>query len=316
MNTIYTHILGNKNQLGAKEIGNKAANIEQLHFAGVPVPGGFCLTCEGIVEHLRVGGIKFDIKNILTKITSENNAGYLEAAEIRDAIRTAKVPPIILDELKLIFETMNSKVTSGWIARSSSPVEDSATLAFAGMFDSVGGLFTFQELVDGIKDCWASVFNDRLLSYISGTEIIEFPGIAVLIQPLIPADKAGVIFTSNPVSGRNDRMVLEGTWGLGELLVGGKVTPDGWEIEKGTNTIKNSRVGTKKRMLHLNDNELVETDTPAAQKEILCLSSDEVKQLASIATHVEEFFNTPQDIEWVISDHKIWIVQSRPISNL
>ena len=319
MNNKYIHILGSKiSEKNYNQIGNKAKNLELLLKAGFQVPPGFCVTCEGMNAYLQKINLKLDFKQLTDNLVLDKKNSFREIEKIQKKIINESMPDELFEKIKDTFNLMNEKrKDSGWIARSSSPIEDSSTAAFAGMFDSFGGLFSFEQVIEGIKQCFASSVNDRLLVYLHALKLLnDIPVLSVLVQKIINADKAGVLFTNHPVTKNENTIIIEGTWGFCELLVGGNITPDFWQINKKTFEVQSSRIGSKKKMMILEKDGLNIITTPLEKKNSLCLNSKDIKKLIEAALLVENFFDSPQDIEWVISDETLWIVQSRPISNI
>ena len=173
-----------------------------------------------------------------------------------------------------------------------------------------------ENVVKFIKECWASLYNDRHLYRHEdlGTEI----SIAVVVQKMVNAEKAGVMFSANPINGNKEEVIIEAAWGLGESVVQGIVTPDNYWVNKGNYQVINQDIAEKETMVvRLSEaGGVKEVPVPPELSEKPVLSEEELKELVDMAIKVETFYGKPQDLEWAYENNRLYLLQSRPITTL
>ncbi len=265
-------------------IGMKAYNLNKLLKLGFNVPSGFCITSEVYHEHFNKSGIdKIEINNSLS---AEEKINILN--KIREKIINSPLNGNLKQEIEEHFHLLGSKSVA---VRSSCTAEDLQKNSFAGQYDTFLGITTVEDCILSIKKCWASLWNERVFRYREQYKINHSEAsMAVIVQILIEADFSGVIFTVDPVKGKKDRIVIEYCRGQGEVLVSGRVTPE--------------RIIVNKHNL-----KIVEETKREFSEEIL-------KKLVEDSLKIENFFMSPQDIEWAIKDEEIYFLQSRPVSTI
>jgi pyruvate,water dikinase len=187
--------------------------------------------------------------------------------------------------------------------RSSATLEDSAEASFAGLQDTYLAVRGTDAVLDRVRACWASLYNDGSVAYRRRQDIGE-DGLAmgVVVQRMLNPRSAGVMFTRSPVTGDRSVVAIEGTWGLGSALVGGEVTPDSFTVSKVTGEITGRRVGVKLRVHSFTPNGQGISASPMAfaLRRTPCLTDDEARALALIGRQVEDHYDAPQDIEWAL----------------
>lgn len=298
--------------------GGKGANLGHLLRAGVPVPDGFVVTTAAysayvtpFADQLIAGGDPAALRALFERPVPTGLAGVIEAEYARWGD-----PDILV------------------AVRSSATVEDQPEASFAGQQDTFLGVGGADGVLDAVRRCWASLWTDRAIAYRAKAGIDpQSVRLAVVVQRLVPAEVAGVLFTANPANGRPHETVLNATHGLGEALVGGEVTPD--EIVVGDGRVLHRRTETKKVRTVLADGGTRTVVTPARLVEAETITDAEAIELAAVGRRIEALFGAPQDIEWVLekasdgsssdpqngSDahsgaRRLWIVQARPITAL
>jgi pyruvate,water dikinase len=258
----------------ASRVGGKAASLAAMAANGLPVPPGFALTTDAY-RRLHSTGIRSD-------------AGL--ATAVRDAFR---------------------KLGGAVAVRSSATDEDGTETSFAGQQETVLGVETEDGVLDAIERCWGSLHTERAVAYRQQQGVSEVGvAMAVVVQKLVPADSAGVLFTQDPTDPTAGRMVVEAAFGLGEVVVSGRVTPDRYVIEKSTSRIVERHLGKKSVRVVGGREERVPTELQQA----LCLSDTAVVQLAELGGKVEAFVGHPRDIEWAIANDELFLLQARPIT--
>jgi pyruvate,water dikinase len=291
--------------------------------ADIPVPPGFSVTTEAYQDFLMEGGIKEKIEKILSPIGSQDVASLEKASEaIRELIRRSPLPKGIEEVICSNYQALSQvcEVTDIPVAvRSSATAEDLPGASFAGQQDTFLWVRGDEEVLEKIKSCMSSLFTARAISY---RIKMGFPHEKVLIsvgvQKIVDAKTAGVMFTLNPLNGDPSKVVIEGNWGLGETVVSGQVNPDKYVVDKVTKEIE--RTISQKWTECVFDPEkgmVCHLDIPHERQEIPCLEDQEIRELARYARKIEDYYKSPQDIEWGIDKDKpfplnIFLLQSRP----
>lgn len=301
-----------KNNLSVRELGGKGYSLGVLIKNNFDVPKGFVIISEAFFEFLKYNGLTEKIEKLASKIDKENFKE--ESKEIKDLILSGKIPEDIVLEIKKSLSNLNAQHVS---IRSSAVSEDSLKTSFAGLYDTFLNVKTKPDLVlKNIKKCWMSLFNERAVTYRIGKGFPNLEGMAVVIQEMIPADISGTTFTAHPDTRDISIMVIECSWGLGEAIVSGLITPDHYIVGKNDLKLIKKILGRKKVMIKNKENGVVRTNTPEDKTILFCLNDTLIKNLAKICLNIERVFKYPQDIEWCIQKNKIWLLQSRYITTL
>lgn len=269
-------------------VGGKAANLSRL--ASVhPVPPGFCLTTTAYGRIIRQGD-DFLIPPDLESRLAEAYAALgqrTQALPLRVAVRSSAVD------------------------------EDGSDASFAGQFETFLNVVGYDDLVTAIKGCWASAQNSRVQSYrASQGGGAQSTPLAVLVQQLAPADISAVVFSANPVTGRRDEVVINASWGLGESIVGGSVTPDTVVVHKPGRTIVQRQIGDKARMTILSDAGAREVPVPRPMRSQPAVSDEQALEMADLAITLEKTMGWPVDVECAYAHGRLALLQCRPITTL
>jgi pyruvate, water dikinase len=287
--------------------GGKGASLGELCRAGLPVPAGFVITTEAFDRALRTTDLPDPADGDLAS----------GGADIRARITAAPIPA----EVRLAVTSAYDELGDGPVAvRSSASGEDAADASFAGLQDTYLWITGGQQVLDHVRRCWASLYNAEAVSYRLRQAALDQPGppaaMAVVVQRMVDPRCAGVMFTCSPTSGDRSVVAIEGSWGLGSVLVSGEVTPDSFVVSKITGEILRRTVSVKER-LHRRDpagSGTITADVPQHQRAQPCLTDELIRSLAKLATQVERHYGTPQDIEWAVEDGTgaLMLLQSRP----
>ncbi|MQL55344.1 pyruvate, water dikinase [Acidianus ambivalens] len=297
--------------------GGKGANLGELVSFDIRVPPGFVITSKAYSYFISYNNLELKIKSIL-----EEKDSATASEEIKKLIISSRVPPDLENAILSSYDELAKKVGKEILVavRSSATAEDIENASFAGQQDTYLNV-SRSELIQKVKEVWASLFNERAIEYrktkgIDSTKV----EMAVVVQKMVNSRSAGVMFTLHPATGDSRYIVIESSWGLGEAVVGGKVTPDEIVIEKSTLRIVEKRVSHKILKYVYNPqkkaNEEVDlSNSPEADK--ISISDEEAIELAKLALKIEEHYKRPMDIEWAIdADLKfpdnVFIVQARP----
>ncbi|MCK9932291.1 phosphoenolpyruvate synthase [Frankia sp. Mgl5] len=294
--------------------GGKGANLGELVRAGLPVPPGFVITASAYLQTVERAGLRAELAARTAGVDPDDPAACAAVAdELAKRVGAVELPDAVRRAVLDAYERLGAE----WVAvRSSATEEDTAGASFAGMnqtFTNTSG----GDLLDRVRDCWASLFGARVLAYRASRRISGEPAIAVVVQQMVDAARSGVIFSADPATGDRSRVVIEAAFGLGEVVVGGQLLPDTYTLSKRGPRLLEVRVGSKSHQIVRgsdgSDRRVELAPDHAAQR---VLSDDEAVDLARLAIQVEDHYGSPQDIEWARDDGRTFLVQSRPITTL
>ena len=302
--------------------GGKGANLGELTQAGIPVPPGFVITSATYQKFMDETGITQKIMDILDALDVNNNKELQESArEIKKIIIETEIP----DEISsLIIESYNAlchrigKENAFVAVRSSATAEDLPEASFAGQQDTYLNVKGPEDMIKYVRKCWASLFGARAIFYREENNFDHSKVyIAVVVQEMVDAEKAGVMFTVHPSTGE-EKILIEGAWGLGEAVVSGTVTPDTYWVDKATGEILRKQISEKNIMFQKKseNGQTVKVPVPEDLKNKQVLNEDEIAQLVELGKRIQEHYQFPQDTEWAIENGKIFMLQSRPVTTL
>ena len=297
-------------------VGAKALGLARMDRIGLSVPAGFCVTAAAYHEHLKCNDIVPILAADTAKlIDAEHERRRDILAGIRQTVIAAPMAEELVEEIRSNYATLKAH---RFAVRSSATAEDLPGHSFAGLYDTYLGVTGVDDCIKTIQKCWASFWTERAYSYRekNGFDHLEAK-MAVIVQSLVPADASGVLFTADPVTGRTDRVIVEATFGLGDLLVRGKATGDRFVIDKNSLRVLSRTIAEKKIECILDDQGLViEQAVPAEQSHKPSIDDRTARKLAKLAKKAEIRFGGPQDMEWALHGTKIFFLQSRPITAL
>ncbi|MEM5791035.1 MAG: phosphoenolpyruvate synthase [Candidatus Aenigmatarchaeota archaeon] len=311
-------------------VGGKAANLGEMFNARLPVPNAFVVKTNAYKEFLKKNKIKEKISKILKKISYEDPKDLEEkVSKIRKLIEKAKIPKYIEKEIVKAYEILSKEFgkEEEYVAiRSSASAEDVPGHSFAGLQLTLLNVKGMENVLDGIKKCWASLFTPRATFYryqrgfkhekvLIAVPVQKQLGVLSRKEYLEGKYKAGVGFTVHPTTGEKDKILIEASYGQGESVVSGEVNPDTYVIDKKTGKILEARIGRKEKMKITNTNGgLEEVEVGEEMRNKLCLSEYELEQLWRLALKLEKHYKFPQDFEWASENGKVYLVQSRPVT--
>jgi pyruvate,water dikinase len=295
--------------------GGKGANLGELTGAGLPVPAGFVLTTAAYRAFVTTSGIGDRVLALADVPRDAEPAAYEEpSTRIRALFASAEVPDEVAREL------LDARGELGGVAvavRSSATAEDLEGASFAGQQDTFLNVRGPDALLAAVRDCWASLWTARAMAY-RGRQGIDPAAVAlaVVVQEMVDADAAGVLFTANPTTGRRDEAVVSAAWGLGEAVVGGAVSTDDVVVEKATGRVRSRSVADKVVMTVATKDGTTEQPVPADRRSQPVLDDVDAAALVGLGTRIEQWFGAPQDIEWARAGGEFRIVQARPVTAL
>ena len=284
---------------------------------GLPVPAGFVVTVEAYLHAMEDGGVRDELRDLVAEAAAEVDdpvAFGASAERMRALVRKAGLPARLRDEVLDAYHRLGDGVAVA--VRSSAHGEDTLDASFAGMYDTYLNVVGDEELLDRVIDCWVSLYGERVIAYRRALTLDAEPAMAVVVQLLVDADRAGVMFTADPSTRDLDCVIVEAGFGLGEVLNGGEVEPDTYIVSKRTMRVRQVRVGYK-------SHKAVPWEVPGVARADLgldesrspVLTDDQVIALAQLGGEIEAHYGgTPQDIEWAIQDGSMFVVQTRPLT--
>ena len=253
--------------------GGKGASLAAMTAAGLPVPPGFVVAS---------GALGRALDRDRLRLLAENG----DHAAATELVRAAEPP-------REAIQDAYAQLGGGAVAvRSSACAEDSESASYAGQQETYLDVSGAHEVCRRVVDCWASFFSERALFYRRAKGALDDLAMAVVVQRMVEPEKSGVLFTVDPVQRRRDRMMIEATFGLGEQVVSGQVTPDHYVVD---------RAGELKRERLVNGG---------------VLAPEELVALADLGRSLEERFGRPQDVEWALAGGELYLLQSRPVTTL
>jgi phosphoenolpyruvate synthase/pyruvate phosphate dikinase len=275
-------------------VGGKAANLSRLA-ATFQVPPGFCLTTAAF-ECALANGLAIDEVSGTPGVLSNALRNELTNAYTTLAARCGvAAPPVAV--------------------RSSAVDEDGASASFAGQYETFLNIVGAEQVAEAIVQCWRSAGSARALAYRSQQGLpSDSLRLAVLVQQLVLADVSAVLFTANPVTGNRDELIINASWGLGESIVGGTVTPDSYVLRASDLAIISQQAAEKRRMTVANAGGTCEVDVPRFLRRQPALSDDQVVELGRLGQALEAAMGRPVDIECAYQSGRLYLLQCRPIT--
>ena len=308
-----------KNDIGIA--GGKGANLGELTQAGIPVPPGFVVTAQAYEYFMEEAGINDKVMEILEQIDVNDTKQLQEAAEeIKKIIIDSPIPDDLVLYIREYYNELCQRVDeddTDVAIRSSATAEDLPEASFAGQQDTFLHVSGDDEVIEYIRKCWASLFEARAIFYREENNFEHSKVyIAVVVQKMAIADKAGVMFTVNPSTGE-EIALIEGSWGLGESVVSGDVTPDNYQVDKKNNEIINVTISDKK-VMYTNDEDgtSVKVEVPEDKRKERVLSDEELIELTEMGKRVQAHYGEPMDTEWAFEKDMLFLLQARPITTL
>ncbi|MGB3682433.1 MAG: PEP/pyruvate-binding domain-containing protein [Rubrobacteraceae bacterium] len=309
--------------------GGKGANQGELAHSELPVPPGFVVTTAGYRTFVEANDLQGQIIELAAKPEADDPTAYeAVSARIHDLFMAGSVPEDLSEEIRASYDKLLSESPGGEetavAVRSSATAEDLPSASFAGQQETFLNVSGPEDLLEAVKECWASLWTARAMAY-RERQGVEHEAVAmgVVVQAMVSSDVSGILFTANPNTGARDELIVNASFGLGEAIVSGEVTPDSYVLDRESRVLKETTLGTKEVMIvaaEARDTDGQRTtaqDVPEARRGESALSEEQLGELAALGVRVEEHFDgVPQDIEWAVAEGSVWVLQSRPITNL
>ncbi|RZO58221.1 MAG: phosphoenolpyruvate synthase [Sandaracinaceae bacterium] len=301
----------------ADAFGGKAKNLAALARAGFPVPAAYALEARAAADFF--AGALAETDQPGTLLTAPQRAltdGRLE--DLRGQALAAPLPDATKAALREALSALRAEGAVAVAVRSSSTREDQEASSAAGLHETVLGVRTEEELFAAVRACWSSVLTRSAISYLRTLPLDEAreAGIGIVVQAMVPAEVAGALFTVNPLSGDPGEMVINASYGLGNLVMDGRVSPDTYRVDKATGWVRDRVVGEKALASRWLPDGVAEEEVPEAQRELECLGEDLLAALVDLGRRVEGHFDDARDIEWAAVGGTVFLLQARPVTAL
>jgi pyruvate,water dikinase len=299
-------------------VGGKGGSLGELQRAGIDVPPGFVVRTEAFEHFIQALEQQAPLRARVEALDSGDlDAITAVSRELRARVEAAELPDDLRQEILTAHAALGSTRQAPIVAvRSSATTEDAADASFAGLQDTFLWVMQPDDVLRRIRSCWASLYSVESVSYRRRQGFPEAAvAMAVVVQTMVDARTAGVMFTRSPTTGDRSVITIEGAWGLGSAVVGGEVTPDRWVVGKITGEIPVRDISDKAiRHAPAPGGGVVDQPVDDSQRREPCLSDEELQALRAVGRKVERHYGRPQDIEWAIDrhTHHLLLLQSRP----
>jgi pyruvate,water dikinase len=301
-------------------VGGKGANLGEMTNAEIPVPPGFIVTADAYFDFIKKSKLIDKIRQLLKPLDpSDSKQLQQTAAQVKQLILDTAMPAELAREIEQAYVKMGKGLVA---VRSSATAEDLPEASFAGQQRTFLNMEGEKRVVAAVQECWASLFEPRAIFYRQQHGFDHFKvGIAVPIQKMIQSQASGVMFTIEPVTSDNSKVVIEAVYGLGEAIVSGEVTPDLYVVDKDSLKITTTKVVNQESQLIKNpiaaaDETNIWAPLPTSIQSKQKLTDKEIIKLAWLGKQIEDHYRFPQDIEWAKEDSEIYILQTRPVTTI
>ena len=298
---MFTVFLREASEESILQVGSKALHLAKIINEEVTIPDGFVIKADALNQFMKENHLHNEMSH----------------EQFVEAFHSAPLPKQIEQEILSSFQQLKAMTGYADLAvavRSSSSAEDLEDASFAGQYDTILNVRDEQQLLDAVRQCWASVFSEHARDYAAQKSISleEFP-MGILIQQMVYPDVAGVIFSMNPITDSKDEIIINASYGLGEAIVSGIVTPDTYIVNKLTKAIDKD-LGLKEVKILPVNNTIMEVETTQEECDAFCLEDESILALEEVTAKLEKFYSFPVDIEFAVKDGKPYVLQSRPIT--
>lgn len=299
-------------------VGGKGANLGEMTKAGFPVPNGFIVTAQAYFHFLDEAHLRDDLADLLHGLNVANSEQLEKTSkEIQKRITKAEFPKdIAVEVMHAYFKLEKGMLKHPLVAvRSSATAEDLPTASFAGQQATFLNVQGEANLLEKVKEAWASLFTARAIFYRVTNKFDHFKvGIAVPVQRMVQSDCSGVMFSLDPVTNDKTKVVVDAIYGLGEMIVQGAVTPDHYVVDKSTEELIVKEVNTQEKEMSRHGVKTTITPLPKSKGSKQKIDDKKIVEIARLGKKLEKHYFWPQDVEWAMEDGTIYIVQTRPVT--
>ena len=294
--------------------GGKGANLGEMTSAKINVPRGFVITADDYRDFLKENSIDIFIENEIKKSRNDEKALLNAADDFRTKIKSGKFPTLLENAIREKYFNLGDNVRVA--VRSSATAEDLPDASFAGQQETYLNVRGLDDVLEKVRSCYASLWGNRAVSYRLHQGYDQSSvSIAVVIQEMVESEKAGVLFTVNPVSKKENEMQINASYGLGESVVSGRVTADSYIVDKNGEIIE-VVIGNKETQIIYGEKNTVEVTVDDNDRKKRALNDREISELINSGLKIEKHYKMPMDIEWAIKGDEVYILQARAITTL
>ena len=313
---MYTTALNTKDD-ALETVGGKGRSLAIMVNAGFNVPGGFLVTTAAYRSYVMENELQQKIVSLAKPAVVDGRVSCEQASnDIQSLFSRHDLAIEISEELKTAYASLNDSAVA---VRSSANAEDLPGLSFAGQQETYLNVRGADEVVAAVRNCWASLWTPQAISYRHQNGIDQGSvAMAVVVQIMVPSEVSGILFTANPATGERSEIIVNASFGLGEAVVSGQVTPDTYIVDKATLNAKETIIGPKEQQIVADGEQGTRlADIDEESRALSSLTDDMLKQLSKTALDVEKLYaGVPQDIEWALVDKELYLLQSRPVTIL
>ena len=300
-------------------VGGKGRSLAEMANAGLDVPGGFYVTTAAYRRFVQENELQKKIIELVKPVIGEYTLSFDTASEAIQALfAKSTLSEEMATEICGAYAVMAGEDPAVAV-RSSANAEDLPDMSFAGQQDTYLNVRGADSIVSAVRDCWASLWTSRAISYRHEMGIEQDAvAMAVVVQRMVTSDVSGILFTANPATGERSEMIINASFGLGEAVVSGQVTPDTYIVDRESMQAKETIIGAKEQKIVSDGDQGTRLeDIAETERDQSSLTEEAIKELVTLALKAEAHFKgLPQDIEWAYAEGKLYMLQSRPITNL
>ena len=300
----------------ADGFGGKARNLAALARAGFPVPAAYALSvasCNAFLD----SALSSDEKMAVLIALPEAQFSAAHLRDIATKVENAPLPEELVRVLRDVFVEFKKNGAQSLAVRSSSTCEDDDAASAAGMHTTILNVISVEGLCTAVRKCWASLFEERVIAYLRSIAGAKDASLGIIIQAMVPADVAGVLFTVDPLTGDTNEMVLNASFGLGTLVVDGRVSPDFYRVDKQSGLMRDRVIGDKRWRAELaRDGGVVELPLSDSDAQREALTDSELMELIALGRRIETHFGDARDVEWSFAGGVLYVLQARPVTTV
>ncbi|MBP9073794.1 MAG: phosphoenolpyruvate synthase, partial [Caldilineaceae bacterium] len=298
-------------------VGGKGANLGEMAYAGFPVPPGFCVTTRAFDQFMRACPVADDLYALLDTVTADDvQSARTVGEQVRKTLAAVPIPPQIVQSVHHAWQALGTD--HAYAVRSSATAEDLPDASFAGQQDTYLNIIGQADLLDAVRRCWVSLFTDRAILYRCQNDFAHRDvQLSVAVQQMVMSESSGILFTADPLTGHRHTASIDASFGLGEALVSGLVSPDAYRVDKRTGVIIDRQIADKEIAIFPNkEGGTRQEKLSDAQRSQTVLTDAQILALARMGSQIEAHYAKPQDIEWALAEGKLYLLQARPITSL
>lgn len=304
-------------------VGGKNASLGEMMMAELPVPPGFAVTTVAYDEIWRNEALVAGVNDLLRSIDHDDFAGNIKISnQIRALVEAEPVPDQVVTDIHEAYAALSKHCGVDDIpvaVRSSATAEDLPDASFAGQQDTFLWIIGADLVVENVRKCWSSIFTDRAIAYRHSMGYLhQAIAMSVGVQKMVDPISSGVAFTLNPTNGDKSQVAIDASWGLGEAVVSGEVTPDNFLVDKVLREVVKREISDKGVEYCLTESGSVEKlDITGDRRTAPAVTDEDLTAIAILARRAEKHYGCPQDVEWALDKHlpageNVVMLQSRP----